>query len=465
MADTSNLTSFLGDVADAIREKKGTTEEIPAEQFDTEILSIETGGTEINNQDKAITENGVYTADEGYTGLGEVTVNVQADGVKLFKTEEEMQADTTAEEGDLAVVYGVTSQNITETSSFTTVTFPETVVLDQAVTDRTYGYFRSTNSGRSCTINVSATNCNIMDFYDYDTIASYSSSDGITYTRTTVDEEYTFSTEMSYNSGYTSWNDIFGKFMLTKSNSFEGLFQYGTNNRTDLLRTILMSDMTFDISAKTLTWNNKFSGPTFDINKLKELKQRIIESLPKTIGNLDTTIPAIFVLDEKSTPCLCFLIEQGVFEMATSSYTIFPFMSSTGDLIGSRQTTMTANEEALWVYELNLTDMTFNEPTVYKPISINSKYYYDFVPNSMSVLIDHTYSGTSDPVYIGSTLTVFYDDTSSTSVSGTYCSTSFTNNLLHPNGYVAATSQLTLESINELLPDKVGLGKNRYCDG
>lgn len=31
---------------------------------------------EINNQDKTITENGTYTADAGYTGLGEVTVNV-----------------------------------------------------------------------------------------------------------------------------------------------------------------------------------------------------------------------------------------------------------------------------------------------------------------------------------------------------------------------------------------------------
>lgn len=43
MADTSNLTNFLGDIADAIRTKKETTEQIPAENFDTEILSIETG--------------------------------------------------------------------------------------------------------------------------------------------------------------------------------------------------------------------------------------------------------------------------------------------------------------------------------------------------------------------------------------------------------------------------------------
>lgn len=38
------------------------------------------GGTEINNQDIEVTENGTYTADAGYTGLGTVSVNVQGGG-------------------------------------------------------------------------------------------------------------------------------------------------------------------------------------------------------------------------------------------------------------------------------------------------------------------------------------------------------------------------------------------------
>lgn len=41
---------------------------------------IKGSGTEINNQDKTITKNGSYTADEGYTGLGTVTVNVHSEG-------------------------------------------------------------------------------------------------------------------------------------------------------------------------------------------------------------------------------------------------------------------------------------------------------------------------------------------------------------------------------------------------
>lgn len=60
----------------AISSKGGT---LPATQnlanMPTAIGSIPTGST-INNQDISITQNGTYTADEGYTGLGTVTVNV-----------------------------------------------------------------------------------------------------------------------------------------------------------------------------------------------------------------------------------------------------------------------------------------------------------------------------------------------------------------------------------------------------
>ena len=41
-----------------------------------QAISQITVGETINNQNKTVTENGTYTADEGYTGLGEIVVNV-----------------------------------------------------------------------------------------------------------------------------------------------------------------------------------------------------------------------------------------------------------------------------------------------------------------------------------------------------------------------------------------------------
>lgn len=52
MADTSNLSKFLSDVADAIRTKKDVIDPIPAANFDTEILSIDVG-TDTSDADAA----------------------------------------------------------------------------------------------------------------------------------------------------------------------------------------------------------------------------------------------------------------------------------------------------------------------------------------------------------------------------------------------------------------------------
>lgn len=75
MARTDNLNNFLTDVADAIREKKGTADKIKASDFDNEIASIEAGGVtpsgEIN-----ITENGTYDV----TNYASAVVDVASSG-------------------------------------------------------------------------------------------------------------------------------------------------------------------------------------------------------------------------------------------------------------------------------------------------------------------------------------------------------------------------------------------------
>jgi hypothetical protein len=442
MADITNLTQFLGDIAEAIRTKKETTDSIPAKDFDTEILGIETGtdtsdatasannieagytayvngqkvigsvvtaadtiitsgqdavitdtgtalnvdrgygkklvlkseqqlrstipystlasigaitgdkitkgqtvfgvegtaegggDTEINNQDKKITENGTYTADEGYTGLGEVTVNVQAEGIKQFDTIENMHADTTSKEDDMAIVYRREVQNMNVSSVINSVTFPKTVVLPNSVTSSAYGYIRGDSWESEHRIYLTSTNFSMENNYMGKTIVKYTSTDGITYTRgDSYPETYEFSEPVTFSG---TWNDNLGYFMQCVGNSFDGLYQYTLAARKDALRTILVDNLSFDTSTNTVTWNGEYGGPVFEYQKIAELKTRIDNERPLSIETNDINRHYYFVVGEDNEPYICAIISQnGKNHNTTGGTGVFPFIDTNGKVIGT----------------------------------------------------------------------------------------------------------------------------------
>lgn len=77
MANKLYEENHVKDVADAIREKNGVTNTYKISEMGAAIRAIK---TEPKLQNKTITENGTYTADSEFDGLGEVTVEVESSG-------------------------------------------------------------------------------------------------------------------------------------------------------------------------------------------------------------------------------------------------------------------------------------------------------------------------------------------------------------------------------------------------
>ena len=170
----------------------------------------------------------------GVTG----TYDINSD-IKLFKTNEEMQADTTAKTDDLAVVYGDEIKNMSADIEAQYLIFPETVVLTEAFTDFLSARFVSVDETTVFDGNVQLD----MNSFRFDGFTetgmirvSYNSSDGITYTR----EEFSgdtgdltnpvdLGTKIKYNNevGMTHWDNNLGYFMQVGGKVFGGLFKYG----------------------------------------------------------------------------------------------------------------------------------------------------------------------------------------------------------------------------------------------
>ena len=163
----------------------------------------------------------------GVTGTLEASAS--SGGVKQFSTVEEMNSSTGNTEGDLAIVYGNTLANMVADTETQYITFPDTVTLPTAFTEEYYGRIRAVDSSAMFDGNImlNQTSFNFQGYSETgETMINYTSTDGITYTRsTTITNPVDLGTVVKPD---YEWNDILGYFMQVSSSSFTGLYKYNS---------------------------------------------------------------------------------------------------------------------------------------------------------------------------------------------------------------------------------------------
>ena len=227
------------------------------------------------------------------TGTYEGSGSSGGGDVKLFETEEEMQADSTAQEGDLAVVYREEIQNMTADTQTQYITFPETVVLPEAMTNSVYCMLRAVDESVMFEGQVSL-NANRFSFSGYTETGMirvmYESSDGITYTRTSFSSgsgDLTNPVDLGTSvKVYRSeeWNDNMGYFMQSEGGTFDGLYHYEYSPNEDYI---------------SFVTNISKSEPYYEYSEpinVKAIMDKFMEKLiPLNTGNYN----GILIYDEK----------------------------------------------------------------------------------------------------------------------------------------------------------------------
>ena len=239
MAKTDNLTDFLTDVANAIREKKGTTEPINPQNFSDEIASIKSGSSE------PIKEKSVNFWDYDGTLLYSYTINEAKAMTKLpnLPTHEEQNLFYASD-------WSETLENVNNVFGFLDV-YANYKPIDTTYSYCSIFYFDISSETLTLTVNKSSSSVNAVIHW----------GDGTTTTITTTTSSqysHTYEKKGKYNivvvsSGGINLGYDSSKCFITKA-----------INRQDLLSCYLSSSTTLKNYAFYLCYSLKyvFGGST-----------------------------------------------------------------------------------------------------------------------------------------------------------------------------------------------------------
>lgn len=390
----------------------------------------------------------------GVEGTAE-TGGTTTDGVKLFETEEAMQADTTAKEGDLAVVYRSEIRNMTVDTEVTAITFPETVTLPTAFTGNTNCRLRAVDSSVMFDGNcdLSKTSFRFNGYSDTGMIrVQYTSEDGITYTRTRFqgdsgDLTNPVEVPTCKVERVEEWNDNIGYFLQVGGHTFEGLYENKID--TNIIQFLNLSATSFS-NIDLVNKNATVELNSNDKHPLKIDKSKLVALLKA--NDIFVSSCALFVTNNNEL---------------MYTHVLSPLYDTSGNLLGYCLNGNYTNASSEF-YKINLDNSTVTK--VYTKSASNH-----FYGSSSS---DNYYYLPKDEIDCV-TLPVYINDNSNTNPSFDVeiASTDSNNPLLiyvfqlnydyqgTAIKYFSAPTQLTLENANELLPGKIAYGKNEVIEG
>lgn len=155
-------------------------------------------------------------------------------GAKVFETVEEMNADQTAQDGDLAVVYGKGYTPLTEDSVTRYVRFPETITFPSPLSPEA-GYFSmrpvdSSITDRGLQIDI-GTNYFMVQFMSNEHgfwMFDYTTTDNIHYTCSrALQNPYDLSCPFQFDG---EWNDLFSYILDVQVDWFTGFYKYNSSS-------------------------------------------------------------------------------------------------------------------------------------------------------------------------------------------------------------------------------------------
>lgn len=389
-----------------------------------------------------------------YTGDGQV---------KLFETEEEMQADAKAKEGDLAIVYKNEINNVTADSKFQYLTFPETVTLPAAVTTDSFCMLEAVDSSSSYFNGQIMLNASSFEFSGWSDIGSirvsYTSSDGINYTRdTAITNPVDLGTEvLIYDAN--SFIANMGYFMQINVDTFKGLYEYSSYIDKDNVYSVLVSDMTFDYNSTdgitNMAWNgNKYS--ILNVPSILELYTKIKE---------DTGLDLMYVAIDENDNLILFDLKNYNYMCGDIAF------DPNKNQLGICSPNENDYDFILSVATLNLESKTYtlNEYNSSGEVYVNVyKYNWSYFPIKLKTL---TYSLNSSGRNKITCNNYFVVGDMTTGYRKNYSG----NSPLIPESldglfvvkykYMLASTQFNLTASNELLPGKTAYGKNGPVTG